>query len=61
MEELKKKLNRLLVPLLGREHLSAWWESKNRAFQNKTPNEMLEIDPETVKSYVVSQYNGSYF
>jgi len=37
----KNLLNRLVVGLVGGVNAEAWWDSPNRAFGMKTPNEMM--------------------
>lgn len=55
------RLNRLLLALLGKEDLvDLWWESPNKAFDLKTPKEMLAIHPERVIQYIVGQFNGDF-
>ena len=53
-EKIKAALNECLMAMLGSEQLvSRWWDSPNRSFDMKTPNEMWEEDYDRVRSYVV--------
>ena len=55
------KYNRILYALLGSEELvQKWWESPNRAFDEMTPNEMLNRDKTRVKNYLLAQLSGEY-
>jgi hypothetical protein len=56
------KYNRILYALLGSEELvQKWWESPNRAFDEMTPNEMLNRDETRVKNYLLAQLSGEYY
>ena len=37
----KNLLNRLVVGLVGVANADGWWNSPNKAFDMKTPNEMM--------------------
>jgi hypothetical protein len=55
------KYDRILYALLGSEELvQKWWESPNRAFDEMTPNEMLNRDETRVKNYLLAQLSGEY-
>jgi hypothetical protein len=55
------KYNRILYALLGSEELvQKWWESPNKAFDEMTPNEMLNRDKTRVKNYLLAQLSGEY-
>jgi hypothetical protein len=55
------KYNRILYALLGSEELvQKWWSSPNRAFDEMTPNEMLNRDKDRVKNYLLGQLSGEY-
>jgi hypothetical protein len=47
------KLNYLVEGLVGKELAPKWWESPNKAFESHTPLEMLAIDGERVKEYLI--------
>lgn len=54
-------LNNILYSLLGsRELVIKWWDSPNRHWEFKTPNEVYKYDPESVSSYILGQLNGDY-
>ena len=63
-KKVMKQLQGILLACLGSEQLvEKWWESPNRAFQQKTPREMWEGDDKernTVKDYILSQASGDY-
>ena len=55
------KYNRILYSLLGSQELvQKWWSSPNRAFDEMTPNEMLNRDKDRVKNYLLGQLSGDY-
>ena len=55
------KYNRILHALLGSEELvQKWWVSPNKAFDEMTPNEMLNRDKDRVKNYLLAQLSGEY-
>lgn len=52
----KQQANRMLLAILGdTSAVNRWWHSKNRALDNKTPDEMFETDPGRVYRYILSQ------
>jgi hypothetical protein len=56
------KYNRILHALLGSEELvQKWWASPNKAFDEMTPNEMLNRDKDRVNNYLLAQLSGEYF
>jgi len=60
----KSDLNKILLPLLGRfKHVEIWWQSENKAFNNKTPNDLYWAGGESrqkVIDYVLGQMNSDY-
>ena len=55
----KKILDRLVVGLVGGAHAEAWWNSPNRAFDMKTPNElMVEETWIVVRDYLMHHAYG---
>lgn len=56
------RLNLILFALLGSHELvHLWWKSKNKAFDNETPENMFAKDPQRVIQYIKAQLNGDYF
>jgi hypothetical protein len=39
--------------MVGPNLVEQWWQSKNRAFDMKTPKEQFDIDPEIVYTYLM--------
>ena len=59
--KLNNTLNNILLSILGsEEHVELWWYSKNKAFDNISPNEMIIKDEKRVVSYLLGQLNGDY-
>lgn len=58
----KLQLNKILLALLGSQDLvSRWWESRNKAFDMKTPNELWESgEQETIREYLIRQFDYSW-
>jgi len=55
----KNILNRLVVGLVGGAHAEAWWNSPNRAFDMKTPNELMTEETWTeVRDYLMHHAYG---
>jgi hypothetical protein len=44
--------------MLGVEATAQWWNSKNAAFNNKTPEERWSNDPDSVYRHVVGYVDG---
>lgn len=57
----KEKCNNILTELLGVDS-NTWWESPNKAFDLKTPNEIWDSKYwGLVYSYLLDQLSGDYF
>lgn len=50
----------MLTALLGKEQVTTWWNSPNRAFENRTPNEQWKVDRRIVENYLYAQCSGDY-
>lgn len=64
MTIVKVSLNKYLYALLGRQELvDQWWESPNRAFEGRTPNEVYwsgEDGRKQVAKYIIDNVNPGY-
>jgi hypothetical protein len=58
--ERRKRCNSLLTALMGKNNIDLWWNSRNKHWDMKTPNEQWEIDYESVYNYLMHQCNGDY-
>jgi uncharacterized protein (DUF2384 family) len=59
----KETLNRLVVSLVGGDKLSKdWWKSPNRAFEDRTPESLMNEEEWTrVRDYLFNHaYGGAY-
>ena len=60
----RNTLNEMLYELLGRAELvDQWWESSNKAFDGKTPNEVYwsgEEGRRRVADYILTHTNYSW-
>lgn len=57
---LRMKIDQYLTAMLGKENVTKWWYSPNKAFLGATPNEVYLTNPETVEMYVMACASGSY-
>lgn len=54
MHEIKRKRSEILViAMMGKDLAAKWWDSPNKSFDMKTPNEQWQIDPESVYNYLM--------
>lgn len=62
LEDNKKALigrcNFLLTALVGADLVEKWWDSRNHAFDLKTPREVFENDPQEVLNYLMRFADG---
>lgn len=50
---MKARSNALITAMVGKEAGKKWWDSPNRAFDMRTPNEQWTIDSEAVYNYLM--------
>ena len=56
---MRSVINKYLFAMLGSTELVArWWDSPNKAFGSKTPEEVYDVDPDKVLSYVIGASDG---
>jgi hypothetical protein len=61
MDTQRYYLNTVLFSLVGNDELVArWWNSPNKAFDNRTPEDTYKTDKSLVVNYVLGQLNGDY-
>lgn len=53
-------VDQLVIALVGKDNLYAWWNNSNRAFDYVSPNEVWKTEPEKVIQYLRFQYSGDY-
>ena len=56
---IRKRSEMLVVALCGAKVAPKWWESRNRAFNMETPEEVWKKDPTQVYKYLMNQ--SDYF
>lgn len=58
----KETLNRLVVGLVGDKLSKQWWNSPNKTFENRTPEELMNEEEWTrVRDYLMNHaYGGQY-
>jgi len=53
-EERRKQCDALLIALLGKETAPKWWQSSNKAFDMKRPEDIWNTDYEKIYQYLVN-------
>jgi hypothetical protein len=59
-DRMREHANQLLIGLIGRDNLNAWWKGANKAFDYKSPEEVWKTEPEKIIRLLRLQYNGDY-
>ena len=57
---LREKCNMLLESMVGPNLVEKWWDSPNRHWDMKTPNQQWEEDPKSVFKYLLSHVDGGW-
>jgi hypothetical protein len=57
---LLKRSEALVIALIGELAAESWWSSANLSFENQTPRQQFETNPEKVYSYLLYHADGSY-
>ena len=62
MDEFHKKLNEILLGLVGSQELvERWWASPNKAFDMEIPDDLYHSDKKAVViRYILAQGSGDY-
>jgi len=55
---MRKRCDAMLVAMLGAELVPQWWQSKNRAFGDRSPEQQWMDDPESVYRYLLGYIDG---
>jgi len=55
---MRQRCEIMILSLLGEEISPKWWDSPNKAFELKTPNEVWSTDPESVYKYICGCIDG---
>ena len=50
----------LLESMVGPNLVEKWWDSPNRHWDMKTPNQQWEEDPKSVFKYLLSHVDGGW-
>jgi hypothetical protein len=54
------QLNKIVIALVGIKNADIWWHSPNKAFDNKTPFDVIIDDKNRIEKYLLSHLNGDY-
>lgn len=60
VEKMKRYSNNILSALVGEALVEQWWQSPNKAFEDKTPNAQWDDDPNVVFQYLLNQIDPGY-
>lgn len=52
-DQLMSRCNALLIAIVGIDAAYKWWESRNKAFDMQTPDEVWKTEPEKVYGYLL--------
>ena len=62
LDTLRAKLDQVLKAMLGPDELvQRWWTVPNRAFNDRTPLDVFDSNPDAVVSYVLGHASGDYY
>lgn len=53
-DEMKSVCNDIVKSIVGEELVDRWWDSRNRAFLERTPKQMWKEDPTHVYEYLLN-------
>jgi len=53
IERKRNQCNIMLKALMGEGHYMEWWNSKNKAFDDRTPEEIWEKESDRVYEYLI--------
>ena len=57
IEVIRQRCDMLVMSLVGKDLAPEWWQSKNHAFDGRTPEAMFQQDPNTVYDYLMDYAN----
>lgn len=55
---MRNRCESMILSMVGKDYTNVWWNSPNKAFQEKTPNEVFDTDPERVYDYIIGHIDG---
>lgn len=55
---MRRRCESMILSMVGAETALPWWNSRNYAFDGHTPNEMFDVDPDRVYSYIIGHVNA---
>jgi hypothetical protein len=55
---MRQRCDTMLLSMLGQDHAPRWWKSKNKAFNNITPEEQWDKHPFVVYRYLLGYIDG---
>jgi hypothetical protein len=58
--QIKAECDAILEQTVTKSLADLWWQSRNKAFFLKTPEEMLDEDPQSVLSYLKDASTWEY-
>jgi hypothetical protein len=58
---MRKRCEFLVIVMVGAKMAPQWWNSPNKAFHMKTPEEEFYFNPERVYNYMMTYSRGDYY
>jgi hypothetical protein len=52
-QEFKNIANNLVASMVGADHVDAWWNSANKAFDGRTPQAQWDVGSDAVVNYLM--------
>lgn len=60
LELMRKRSEALVMAMVGEKLSGKWWESKNKAFEMRTPEQQWKVDPDSVYTYLLKSAEGDW-
>ena len=57
---MRKRCEALIIAMVSKELSEKWWNSSNKAFGGKTPEEMYAVSPDKVYGYLMRSAEGEW-
>lgn len=57
---IRKRCEALIIAMVGKILAKQWWNNPNKAFDDKTPEQMYSVSPTTVYTYLMNRTEGEW-
>jgi hypothetical protein len=61
IQKIRVACDQMVAALVGKQAFEWWWNSKNKAFSMRTPQEEFLENPKNVYKYLMGHCDGSYY